>query len=195
LLALNARIVLGVALLVPTGAGGAARAQGNAKVVAPPKVAIEKQGPERAVLRNYEGVWDATVEISKGPGAPTAVLAGIETNRLVGGTWLVSDFKTEMMGQPFQGHGIAGFDRHRNKYVSVWLDTMSAGLSLGESTYEPATKAMSGWMEGLDHTGKLTRVKVVSIETHTNTRTVAIYSKGADQKEYRTVRISYKRRQ
>ncbi len=152
-------------------------------------------GPEHAVLKNDEGTWDATVEMMMGPpGAPPSVSKGVETNTLVGGMWLVTDFKSEMMGQPFQGHGVAGYDPAKKKYVSNWVDSMSTGFSLGESSYDPATKTMTGWMEGPDMAGKMTKMRSLQEYKDPNTRIFTMYMTGPDGKEFRTMKITYQRR-
>lgn len=151
-----------------------------------------KPGPEHEVLKQDEGVWDATVEMTGMPGVPPS--KGVETNKMVGGLWLVTDFKSEMMNQPFQGHGVAGFDPNKKKYVTTWVDTMSTGLAVGEGTYDPATKTMTGWMEGPDETGKMTKMKMVSEWKDADTRVFTMYMKGPDGKEAPSMRITYKRR-
>ena len=87
--------------------------------------AMPKPGPEHAVLKDEAGSWDATVESFAAPGQPPMLSKGIETGTMVGGFWLVSDFKSEMMGQPFLGHSTLGFDPAKKKYVSTWIDSMT----------------------------------------------------------------------
>ena len=128
------------------------------------------------------------------PGAPPAVSKGVETNRILGGMWLLTDFKSEFMGQPFEGHGSAGWDAGKKKYVGVWVDTMSAGLALSEATYDAKTKSMTGWMEGPDMTGKITKSKEVTEWKDADTRVFTMYMTGPDGKEAPNLRITYKRR-
>jgi hypothetical protein len=159
---------------------------------APPQ---PQPGPEHAVLQNDEGTWDATVEMTMGPpGSAPTVSKGVETNTLVGGLWLVTDFKSTLMDQPFQGHGIAGWDPIKKKYVSNWVDTMSSSISLGESTYDAATKTMTGWMEGPDMTGKITKWRSVVEYKGPDTRVFTMFMPGPDGKEVQTLKITYKRR-
>src|SRR5688500_16062582 len=70
------------------------------------ELAPPKPGPEHDILKKDAGIWDATIQEMTEPGAPPKESKGVETNTLAcGGLWLVTDFKGEMMGQPFQGHG------------------------------------------------------------------------------------------
>ncbi len=123
---------------------------GLAQQGAPPPL---KPGPEHEVLKQDLGTWDATVETME-PGKPPAVSKGVETVSLLeGGLWTITDFKGTMMGAPFHGHGTNGFDLVKKKYVSTWVDSMSAGIYLVEAAYDPKTKTLKGRMEGPDDHG------------------------------------------
>ncbi len=92
---------------------------------------VPQPGPEHEVLKRDVGAWDVTMEITPGPGMPPFSMTGVETNTLLGGRWLLTEYKSEMMGQVFEGHGIVGYDPTKKAYVSVWADTMSTSLSTG----------------------------------------------------------------
>ncbi len=152
-----------------------------------------KPGPEHELLKQDVGTWDATVEMFE-PGKPPAVSKGVETTTLVGGFWAVSDFKSQLMGQPFEGRGTTGFDTAKKKYVSTWIDSMSTGFMMGESTYDPKTKTMTGWVEGPDLTGKVTKMKDTTEWKDADTKVFTMYMAGPDGKEFPTMKITYKRR-
>jgi hypothetical protein len=152
-----------------------------------------KPGPEHELLKQDVGTWDATVEVFE-PGKPPAVSKGVETTTLVGGFWAISDFKSQMMGQPFEGRGAAGYDPARKKYVSTWVDSMSTGYYLGESTYDAKTKTMTGWLEGPDPTGKTSKTKATTEWKDADTKVFTMYMTGPDGKEVPTMKITYKRR-
>lgn len=158
---------------------------------------LPKPGPEHQVLKDDEGTWDATVEIFAAPGQPPLTSKGVETNTLgCGGLCLISDFKGEMMpGQAFHGHGTTAFDSVKKKYVGSWTDSMSSGLMIGESTYDPTSKTVTGWMEGPDMTGKVAKMKSVVEYKDAGTRVFSMYGPGPDGKEGLGMRITYKRRQ
>ena len=185
--------ILALALASPARAQEAKKAPAEKKAAAAPEMPVPKPGPEHEVLKNDVGTWDATVEMM-GPGAPPTVSKGVETNSMVGGLWLVTDFKSEMMNQPFQGHGVSGYDSGKKKYVGTWVDSMSTGLMLGESTYDPKAKTMTGVMEGPDMSGKVTKMKAVTEWKDADTRVFTMYGTGPDGKEAPAMRITYKRR-
>ena len=98
------------------------------------------------VLAMEEGVWDAEITTMM-PGADgkveKAVSKGVETNRLLAGKWIISDFKGEFGGFAFEGHGVNGFDEKKGKYVGTWVDTMSAQIDKLEGTYDEKTKTIT----------------------------------------------------
>lgn len=155
-----------------------------------------KPGPEHKLFQADAGTWDATVEMFGAPGAAPMVSRGVETNSVgCGGLCLISDFKGEMApGQAFHGHGTTAWDPAKKKYVGTWTDSMSAGIAMGESTYDPASKTVTGWTEGPDMTGKVVRSKAVVHYTDADTRVFSMYQPGPDGKEVLAMKISYKRR-
>jgi hypothetical protein len=141
------------------------------------------------------GTWDATVEMSMAPGTPPMVSQGTETNTMgCGGLCLISDFKSTMAGAPFHGHGTSTWDPAKKKYVGSWTDSMSSGISLGESTYDPATKTATGFMEGPDMTGKVVKSKSIVEYKDANTRVFTMFMTGPDGKEVPSMKITYKRK-
>jgi hypothetical protein len=168
--------------------------QATGKAEAPAMSPMVQPGPEHAVLQHDEGTWDATVEMATGPGAPPAVSKGVETVTMAGGLFQVTDFQSEMMGQPFRGHGVTIWDTAKKQYVSTWIDNMSSGFTHGEATYDAAAKKMSGTMEGPDATGKIMNIRVVTSWPDRDTRVFMMYMKSPDGKEAPGMTITYKRR-
>ena len=155
---------------------------------------LPKPGPEHALFKMDVGTWDAVVEM-KGPGAPPSKGKGVEVNKIgCGGLCLISDFKADISGMPFEGHGVSTWDPAKKKYVGSWTDSMSKGLALGESTYDAKTKKWSGVMEGPDMDGKIVKMRSVGEMPDANTRVFTMYSAGPDGKEAESMKITYTRR-
>lgn len=55
---------------------------------------------------------------------------GVETNRMIGGRWLESEFEGSVMGQPFEGRGLFGWDAVKEQYVGVWVDSMGSQMAM-----------------------------------------------------------------
>ena len=179
-------IALAVAALFAAGPGSAWAQQDM-----PP---MPKPGPEHEILKMDAGTWDAVVEMFAAPGQPPATSKGTETSALMGGLWLVSEFKGDMMGSPFEGRGIFGYDLTKKKYVGVWVDSMSAGIAHVESTYDATTKTMTGTMEAPDMSGKVSKMKETTVYKDPNTRVFTLFTPGPDGKDAPMMRITYTRR-
>jgi hypothetical protein len=151
-------------------------------------------GPEHAVLREDVGTWDASIE-AMFPGAPPMPPSkGVEVNTMgCNGLCLVSDFKGEIMGGPFLGHGISTWDPARKKYVGSWSDSMTPGLAVTESIWDPAKKTMSGTMETPDGTGGTVKLRS-TVEYTAGTRVFTMFGPGPDGKELPTMRVTYTKR-
>jgi hypothetical protein len=154
-----------------------------------------KPGPEHELLKKDVGVWDATVESMMERGGKPNVTKGVETNTLFdSGLWLIQDFKGEVMGAPFQGHGVMGYDAPRKKYAGTWVDSMSTGVSKIEGTYDPKTKTMTSWLEGPGPDGTMMKMRSTSEWKDDNTRVFTMYSPPGQGEEFAMLKITYKRR-
>jgi hypothetical protein len=75
-----------------------------------------------------------------GSGEP-ATSSGKATYRwLMEGRWLAQDYSGDMMGMPFTGFALTGYDNFHRQYVGLWIDSMSTALVTMEG--------------GIDRTGK-----------------------------------------
>ena len=163
-------------------------------LLAAQEMPMPKPGPEHELLKMEEGTWDAVIEMSP-PGAPAMTSKGTEVVTIgCGGLCLIAKFDSDMMGMPFQGNGITTYDRSKKKYVGSWTDSMSAGLLISESTYDPATKVMTTWMEGPDQTGTVQKIKSTSTQTDADHRTMTMFMKAPDGSEVQGMKITYTRR-
>ena len=109
------------------------------------------------------------------------------------GLCLVTDFKGEIMGGPFQGHGVSTWDPAKKKYVGSWSDSMAAGLAVTEATWDPAKKTMNGTMDAPDGSGGTAKMRS-TVEYSAGKRVFSMFMTGPDGKEMPTMRITYTKR-
>ena len=82
---------------------------------------------EHQELMRTVGLWDATIRMKMAPDAPWEEEKCTErVTAICGGKWFWSDFEGHMMGMPFEGHSLVGFDTAKSKYVSYWFDSIGA---------------------------------------------------------------------
>jgi hypothetical protein len=168
---------------------GASIAPAIAAAQVPP---APRPGPEHAILAEDVGTWDASVEVLA-PGAPPAASKGVETNVMAcNGLCLVTDFKGQVMGGPFEGHGITTWDPSKKVYVGSWSDSMTAGVATTESTWDAATKTLHSTMLAPDGAGGTVTLRS-TVEYTGGKRIFTLYVPGADGKDAPSMRITYAR--
>jgi hypothetical protein len=151
--------------------------------------------PEQEILKREEGVWNATVQLVPEPGTEPEVSNGVETNLLAtGGRWLISDFKGRLKDQPFQGHGVLGYDAARKRFVRAWVDTTQTNLWTASGTYDPATRTLTMWMETPDASGQTQRFRTTTIWKDNDTKIYTMYAPGPETTEAAGMIITYRRR-
>ncbi len=90
------------------------------------------------------GKWEGEMSQWMDPAAPpTKSMAKSETKVSMNGLYLVDDYSGDMMGQPFMGHSIMGYDNVKKMFVSSWIDNMGSGIVRMEGTYDAATKTLN----------------------------------------------------
>jgi hypothetical protein len=100
--------------------------------------------PEHEVLESLVGTWDCTTEFTMGPGEPTRGEGTNNAALVLGGRWVTQHFvMPDFMGSTYEGMGAFGFDKAKGKYVSVWLDSMSTGMSTMEGTWDEDSSTMT----------------------------------------------------
>jgi hypothetical protein len=92
-------------------------------------------GAPHKVLASMAGTWNARMTSWMEPGGPPVESKGIsESKMILGGRFLHMDYTGDMMGSPFTGLGVTGYDNHTKKYVSTWIDSMGTGIFFFEGT-------------------------------------------------------------
>jgi len=86
-------------------------------------------GMHHRFLNYFVGDWDVAVTMTH-PGSPpmeTQATASIAWD--LDGRFLKESFEGEFMGQPFAGVSYIGYDNFKSRYVSIWMDSMSTGMT------------------------------------------------------------------
>ncbi len=164
-----------------------ARAQGPM-----PQATAEHKG-----LANEIGVWDAESKFWLAPGTAPVPSKAVETNKMLGELWMVSEFKGEVMGMSFVGHGQFGYDPHKKKYVGTWIDTFSPHLSVMEGTMDEATQTLTMMSKGFDPMlGKEVTSKMVSTMIDHDHKKFQIFMPvpGKEGEWWKKMEIEYTRR-
>jgi len=136
------KFALVLALLVPGSAAVLVNAMQAEKQGKPqeqaPKVAPRTE--HHALLERRAGCWITTLSL---PGMPKVSRGSFEARLAMNDLWLVGDYRGDFMGTDFIGHEVAGYDTGKKKYVSVWTDSWTDGLTLVEGDYDAAKQTLT----------------------------------------------------
>jgi hypothetical protein len=93
-------------------------------------------GKEHQWLATKAGTWDFEGKFWMDPAAPPMEAKGTsERTTQLGGRVLAEKVTSAgFMGQPFEGHGMTGYDNTTGEYWSTWNDSMSTGLMLSKGS-------------------------------------------------------------
>ncbi len=111
--------------------------------------ALMTPGETHKRLDALVGDWTTTTRIyTGGPGSDPMVSEGeAHYNWILGGRFLLQEVKSEMMGIPYTGYGVSGFDNIRNTYVGTWIDSMSTWILTMKGTVDESGKVFTGYGE------------------------------------------------
>lgn len=93
-------------------------------------------GDAHILLARMEGTFNAECVDYLDPSGEPKTTKGLQVNRMIlDGRFLENMFKGEMMGQPYKGFGLTGYDMVKKQFINIWADTMGTSwiTSAGES--------------------------------------------------------------
>lgn len=152
-------------------------------------------GETHAALAKMAGEYDLVIRSWNEPGGEPSSEKGTATRSMVlGGRVMVEDVTSSMMGQPFSGHGMHGYDNVSGKHWSTWNDSMSTGLmvSEGDCDAQGACTFNGSWNDPLTK-GKVT-ARMTTKWTDARTQVFEMYTPGPDGTEFKMMDITYTRK-
>jgi Protein of unknown function (DUF1579) len=183
-----------VATLAPAQTGGQApqmTPEQKAQMEAFMKAATP--GAQHQALAATAGSYDLKVKSWQDPNGPATESTGTATRAMtLGGRVLVEDVNGTMMGGPFAGHGMTGYDNVNGKYWSTWNDTMGTGLLVTEGTCDAQGKSCTFTGQWTDPVKKtLVKSRMTTSWTSPTTELFTMYGPGKDGKEMKMMEITY----
>lgn len=115
-----------------------------------------------AALRAMEGTWKTVTKSWYGPGEPTITQGTSENRMVMGGRYLEQRMKGTLLGQPFEGYGLTGYDNRKNEYVVMWADNASTWITHGTGQMDDAGKELVVKASDLGPDGKPVEYRMVT---------------------------------
>lgn len=101
-------------------------------------------GPAHKALDAFVGNWKAEVKCWTDPGGPPNVSQGTaRTKWVLNGRFVEEEFQGEMMGKPFHGRSLLGYDNTKQTFNSVWVDDLHTSMFTSEGKGENANKVIT----------------------------------------------------
>ena len=103
-----------------------------------------RPGPGHKALEHFVGNWKAEVKCWMEPDGPPHVSQGTAKGSwIMKGRFLQEDFEGEMMGKPFQGRSILGYDNMKQSFSSVWISDMQTSMFTTEGKGENGNQVIT----------------------------------------------------
>lgn len=171
----------------PAGAPGPGDFEAFMKANAP--------GEHHAHLKQMAGTFDVEMDMVMAPGAPPQKTKGVQKSQMMlDGRYLHGDYTGDMMGMPFHGMSLMGYDNQKKRYFSAWVDSMSTGLIVFEGTCDEAGKVFTFTGDYDDAmTSRHLKVRTVSKFVSPDQYTFEWFETGPEGKEARTMYATYTR--
>ena len=150
-------------------------------------------GPQQQQMAATAGTYDMKVKGWHDPAQPPTEDTGTATRAMtLGGRVLVEDVSATMMGGPFTGHGMMGYDNVSGKYWSTWNDNMSTGIMISSGTCDAAGKSCTFTGTWNDPVKKApVKSRMTTKWTSPTVEVFEMYGPGKDGKEMKMMEITY----
>lgn len=90
-------------------------------------------GPGHKAMEHFAGDWQCDVKCwMEAGGQPEQSSATAKATWIMGGRFLQEEFHGQMMGRPFNGRTILGFNNIKQTFQSVWVDDMNTAMFVSE---------------------------------------------------------------
>ena len=158
---------------------------------------LMQPGQAHKHLHYYVGTWNTVTKVwMGGPGTTPTASTGTSTFKSVlDGNWVMEEHAGSMMGMPYQGIGMMGYDNYKKLYVGTWFSNMGTEMLQMAGARDPktGTVTMYGAMDEpqLGVHGRM--VKYVTTPTDDDHFTFGIIDLHAGD-DHKVIEINYTRR-
>lgn len=158
-------------------------------------IAAGTPGEQHAALAAAVGDYDLAIRSWDTPDAPPSEETGTATRSMIlDGRVMVEQVQAKMHGQPFNGHGMTGYDNVSGKWWSTWNDSMSTGVMVSEGDCdEHGSCTFAGsWNDPI--TNSKVNARFTNRWTGPTTEVFEMYGPGPDGEEYKMMEMTYTKR-
>jgi hypothetical protein len=157
---------------------------------------LARPGESHRVLDPLVGEFQAVTSSYMEPGAPPETSEGVMRNRwILGGRFILSEYTGSVLGMPFEGLGLLGYDNSKERFVGTWVDSMGTLIMpVSEGTLADDGKTITLYREMVDPVlGQAARMREVTTLHDQDHHTFEMFSTGTDGREVLTLKTEYTR--
>ncbi len=153
-------------------------------------------GEHHKHLDFFVGKWRTKTKMwMGGPGSEAMESDGTsEVKWVLGGRYLLDRHQGSLMGQPYEGMGLTGYDNYRNMYTGSWFSNMSTNMLTMTGTRHPQTGVFTYYGEmdepGIKVTGRTVKYVTRIIDRSKYVFEIIDLHAGDD---YKVIEITYTR--
>ena len=153
-------------------------------------------GDMHAMLAKSNGTWTTDITSWMDPEKPPMKSTGTSVNKMImGGRYQESINTGNMMGMPFEGRSLTGYDNAKKAFVNTWIDNMGSGIMIMEGTWDDATKTITFKGTGMDPmTMRENNYRQTFKVIDDNNQFMEMYGPGPDGKDYKMMEIKFTRK-
>jgi hypothetical protein len=148
-------------------------------------------GDMHKMLEKHSGNWTAKTTFWMAPGTePMSSDATMTSEMILGGRYLMSKYKGDMMGMPFEGMAIEAYDNGTKMFYSTWVDNMGTGLMYMKGKWNEASKQIEYTGDVYDPSkGATVTIRQVFSANDDGTTKLEMFGPGPDGNEFKTMEI------
>ena len=103
-----------------------------------------RPGPMHEMMAKTVGDWNVNTKYWMDPaGEPMETEGKATVEMILGGRYMKSTHTGTMMGMPFEGISLQGYDNATGEFTSIWIDNMGTGFSISKGKYDEATHSIN----------------------------------------------------
>jgi len=156
---------------------------------------LAKPGDPHKLFATLSGSWTThTKEWMQPDKPPTESTGTAEMKMLLDGRFLFQELTGKMMGQPFSGIAIDGYDNLQKKYVTAWMDSMGTGIFMMEGTASDDGRTITLTGKHPQPGGGYMQHRAIWKIVDSNTQTFDMWGTHHGGKEMKILEILYARR-
>ncbi len=120
-------------------------------------------GEQHKMLGNMVGAWEGEITMWMDPAEPPETSIGtVKYESVFDGKYIMGKFSGNMMGMPFSGLEICGYDNVKKVFFSFWIDNMGTGTMYLEGNYDEKSSTLNYAGETVGPMGDKMKVREVT---------------------------------